>query len=85
MTSPHLDLFGDPVTLDKRRAGYLTSLSQLIDVPSATFWALAEPDPNKDRPKPADAYECVWLQTEAGLRRAWIDLSTGREAEGWPA
>jgi hypothetical protein len=75
------DLFGDPIpTLCKNTEGYLTQLSYLNLADGWHFWALAEPD--KNRPRPVDQYECVWLARGDGspARRAYIDLLTGEEA-----
>lgn len=74
------DLFGDPIPhLRKNTSGYLTNLAELTLEGGWAFWSLADPD--KDRPRPVDQYECVWLVGPGHqLRRAYIDLTTGTEA-----
>ena len=73
------DLFGDPIPhLQKNTAGYLVDLAQL-DYHGWQFWSLAEPD--KNRPRPVEQFECVWLLRHGDEpRRAYIDLLTGEEA-----
>ena len=74
------DLFGDPIpTLRKNGAGYLAELSELDYPDGWMFWSLAEP--GKDRPRPVEQFECVWLLRQGDEpRRAYIDLLTGEEA-----
>lgn len=76
----HEDLFGDPVPhLRKNTNGYLVDLAELGYADGWSFWALAEPD--KDRPRPAEQYECVWLvRGDDPPRRVYVDLMTGLEA-----
>jgi hypothetical protein len=73
------DLFGDPVPhLRKNANGYLADLAELQFEDEWHFWSLAEPD--KDRPRPVDQYECVWLVGRGHeLRRTYVDLTTGLE------
>ena len=74
------DLFGDPVPhLSKNANGYLLDLAELQYRDGWAFWSLAEP--GKDRPRPVDQFECVWLlRVGDEPRRAYIDLLTGEEA-----
>ena len=74
------DLFGDPIPhLRKDTSGYLVDLAELAFMDGWSFWSLAEP--GKDRPRPVEQFECVWLvRDDDPPRRAYVDLTTGLEA-----